>query len=229
MVEKELRRFTTTELKQFDGKEGRPSYIAYNGKIYDVSNSRLWNDGKHAGRHFAGDDLTPSMINAPHDDIIFVKFPIVGELSAEVPAMQNLKQRLEGLHLHPIVVHFSIAYSIIISLLTLLYIFTGETSFEAASYYMLILGFFTSPPCALSGVFSWKVTYEGRMTKTFVRKIVYTILLIAIITAAFAWRTLNPNILLAITNLSYIYLAVIWSLVPIATILGHYGGKIVYS
>ncbi|MFX1519153.1 MAG: DUF2231 domain-containing protein [Promethearchaeota archaeon] len=229
MAEKELRRFTTTELEQFDGNEGRPSYIAYKGKVYDVSNSRLWKNGKHAGRHFAGDDLTPGMINAPHDDIIFVKFPIVGELSTEVPAMQNLKQKLEGLHIHPIVVHFSIAYSIIISLLTLLYVFTGVTSFEAASYYMLILGFLTGPPCALSGVFSWKVTYEGRRTKTFVRKIVYTILLIAIITAGFAWRTLNPNILLSLTNLSYIYLAVIWSLVPIATILGHYGGKIVYS
>lgn len=229
MAEKELRRFTIMELKQFDGKEGRPSYIAYQGKVYDVSNSRLWIDGKHAGRHFAGDDLTPGMINAPHDDLIFAKFPIVGELITEIPAMQNLKQKLEGLHIHPIVVHFSIAYSIIISLLTLLYVFTGVTSFEAASYYMLILGFLTGPPCALSGVFSWKVTYEGRRTKTFVRKIVYTILLIAIITAGFAWRTLNPNILLSLTNLSYIYLAVIWSLVPIATILGHYGGKIVYS
>ncbi len=229
MIEKELRRFTISELKQFDGKEGRPSYVAYKGKIYDVSNSSLWKDGKHAGRHFAGDDLTPGMINAPHDEMVFVQFPIVGELTVEGRTRQKLVQRLEGLHLHPIVVHFSIAYSIVISLLTLLYAFTGETTFEAASYYMLIVGFLTGPPCALSGVFSWKVTYEGRRTKTFVRKIVYTVLLISIITAGFTWRTLNPNILMAITNLSYIYLALIWSLVPIATILGHYGGKIVYS
>jgi len=229
MAERELRRFTISELKQFDGKEGRPSYVAYKGKIYDVSNSRLFKDGKHTGRHFAGDDLTPGMINAPHDEMIFLKFPIVGELSTEVPARQKLVQKLEGLHLHPISVHFSEAYSVIIPLFTLLYVFTGETTFETASYYMLILGFLTSLPCALSGVFSWKVTYEGRRTKTFVRKILYTILLIAVITAGFAWRTLNPNILLTITNLSYIYLAVIWSLVPIATILGHLGGKIVYS
>ena len=30
------------ELAEKDGKEGRPVYIAYKGRIYDVSGSKLW-------------------------------------------------------------------------------------------------------------------------------------------------------------------------------------------
>lgn len=35
------------QLAAFDGKEGRPAYIAYKGIIYDITNSRLWKSGRH--------------------------------------------------------------------------------------------------------------------------------------------------------------------------------------
>jgi len=228
MRNRKQRRFTTSELREFDGKEGRPAYMAFKGKVYDVSGSSLWTDGTHRGRHSAGDDLTQSIMNAPHGEEVLMKFQVVGELSQEESFRQKLTQRLEGLHLHPILVHFSIAYSILLPLLTILYIFTGEVSFEMASYYVLIVGFSSAPVAGLSGLFSWKVTYEGRMTKIFTRKIISTVVLIVVITVCFGWRTLNPYVLSTITDLSYIYLALVVSLVPISTILGYYGGKIVY-
>ncbi len=229
MKNRKQRRFTTSELREFDGKEGRPTYIAFKGKVYDVSGSHLWTEGTHRGRHSAGDDLTQSITNAPHGEEELMRFQVVGELSQEESFRQKLTEKLERLHLHPILVHFSIAYSILVPLLSVLYVFTGEVSFETASYYVLVLGFLSAPLAGLSGHFSWKVTYEGRMTRIFTRKIMFTVVLIIIVTICFGWRTLFPDVLLAETTLSYIYLALVISLVPIAIILGYYGGEIVYS
>ena len=44
-----------------DGKEGHPAYFAYEGKIYDVTQSKLWKQGVHMGRHNAGTDLTDAL------------------------------------------------------------------------------------------------------------------------------------------------------------------------
>jgi predicted heme/steroid binding protein/CheY-like chemotaxis protein/uncharacterized membrane protein len=222
------RRFTIQELKEYDGKEGKPAYAVFKGKVYDISNSPLWKNGIHAVKHFAGSDLTESMLSAPHGEEILIKFHIVGELSKEKFFGQKLLLKLEEHHLHPILVHFSIAYSIAVSLLSLLYVFTGTIHFEIASYYMLALGFCAAPFAGLSGLLSWKVTYEGKMTRTFVRKIILTVALIAVSTTCFVWRTLNPDILVT-TSLNYIYLTLVLSLVPIVTILGYDGGKIVYT
>ena len=50
-----------------DGKEGRPAHISYDGRRYDVSESKMWKDGVHMARHFADSDLTEAMEKAPHD------------------------------------------------------------------------------------------------------------------------------------------------------------------
>ena len=62
------RKFTLEELKQYDGKGGRPAYIAYKGKVYDVTDNYLWIDGDHQGEHEAGKDLTEAMSLAPHGE-----------------------------------------------------------------------------------------------------------------------------------------------------------------
>lgn len=229
MRDKEQRRFAVAELKEFDGRNGRPAYSAFRGKVYDVSSSSLWKVGRHADRHLAGLDLTESMMNAPHGGEVFTKFQIVGELIREEPTRKKVVQRLQKMHLHPILVHFSIAVPMLFSLLSIAYVFTGEESFEMVSYYLLLLGFLAALAGGLSGYFSWKVTYEGRMTKMFARKILFTVILITVITLCFGWRTLDPNVLNTETIFSYFYLALVTSLVPINTILGRYGGKIVYS
>lgn len=76
----ELKKFTLEELAKFDGKEGRPAYVAYKGKVYDVSESWMWEDGDHQGLHEAGKDLTEDMEDAPHEDDNLSDFPVVGEL-----------------------------------------------------------------------------------------------------------------------------------------------------
>lgn len=68
MLEGSERKFTREELKKYDGKDGRPAYIAFKGKVYDVTDDFLWVDGDHQGEHEAGKDLTEEMSRAPHGE-----------------------------------------------------------------------------------------------------------------------------------------------------------------
>ena len=67
--------FTLEELKQSDGRDGRPAYFAYKGKVYDATDDPLWIDGDHQGQHKAGIDLTEELSQAPHgeDELAMVK------------------------------------------------------------------------------------------------------------------------------------------------------------
>ena len=79
-----MREFTKEELAQHNGKNGKPAYIAYNGKIYDVSDSFLWKDGTHQVLHNAGVDLTDALEKAPHSHDVLEKFPLIGILRSTV-------------------------------------------------------------------------------------------------------------------------------------------------
>jgi len=59
---------TLEQLAQYDGKEGRKAYFAYQGEIYDATDSPLWKSGSHMGRHQAGCDLTEVLRQAPHGE-----------------------------------------------------------------------------------------------------------------------------------------------------------------
>jgi predicted heme/steroid binding protein len=74
------RKFTLEELKQYDGKEGRPAYIAFRGKVYDVTDNYLWTNGDHQGEHAAGKDLTEVMVNAPHGEENLERVKLIGLL-----------------------------------------------------------------------------------------------------------------------------------------------------
>jgi predicted heme/steroid binding protein len=74
-----MRIFTEKELKKYDGKNGL-AYIAYRGKVYDVSASYHWRKGIHQATHRSGCDLTEAFEQAPHGLDLLEKFPVVGKL-----------------------------------------------------------------------------------------------------------------------------------------------------
>jgi len=77
------RKFTLEELKQFDGRDGRPAYFAYKGKVYDVTESFLWINGDHQGQHEAGKDITNEMQFAPHGEEMLERVKLIGVLVSE--------------------------------------------------------------------------------------------------------------------------------------------------
>lgn len=75
-----IQKFAQNDLSQFNGKNGKPAYIGYKGKVYDVTDSDQWIDGDHIG-HMAGQDLTEAMEIAPHSEEVMDKMKIVGILT----------------------------------------------------------------------------------------------------------------------------------------------------
>ena len=82
-ITKKMIELTREELKKFDGKNGRRAYIALNGLIYDVTDSFLWQNGRHFFVHTAGQDLTEELESAPHGHELLSRVPVVGRLSDE--------------------------------------------------------------------------------------------------------------------------------------------------
>lgn len=76
----DLPKMTADDLEKNNGVNGAKTYIAYNGKVYDVSGSDMWEDGDHLGSHVAGEDLSDSMDDAPHGPDVLERFPVVGEI-----------------------------------------------------------------------------------------------------------------------------------------------------
>jgi predicted heme/steroid binding protein len=79
----EKRGFTRKELATYHGGNGAPAYIAYDGKVYDVSGSFLWRNGRHQVLHYAGIDLTDDLDEAPHGADLLERCPIVGTLAED--------------------------------------------------------------------------------------------------------------------------------------------------
>lgn len=75
-----MRKFGTEDLAEYNGEDGASAYVAYDGKVYDVSASFLWQDGRHQVFHHAGEDLTDSLKQAPHGAELLERFPVVGIL-----------------------------------------------------------------------------------------------------------------------------------------------------
>ncbi|MHC8950523.1 cytochrome b5 domain-containing protein [Sphingobacterium hungaricum] len=74
-----LPEYTKSKLALRNGQDKEQIWIAYNGLIYDVTESRLWKNGKHY-EHWAGQDLTEELADAPHTESVFKKFKIIGKL-----------------------------------------------------------------------------------------------------------------------------------------------------
>jgi len=79
-----MKSYTRTQLSRCDGKEGRPAWVAWRGKIYDVSESFLWKGGRHMAMHEAGIDLTEVLDQAPHDADLLERVPVIGLLNEEL-------------------------------------------------------------------------------------------------------------------------------------------------
>ena len=78
-----MKSFNKKELARYNGKNGAPAYIAYKGKVYDVSNSFQWRSGRHQVVHNAGEDLTDSLEQAPHGVELLERFPVIGTLQED--------------------------------------------------------------------------------------------------------------------------------------------------
>jgi predicted heme/steroid binding protein/uncharacterized membrane protein len=231
-----MEEITSEELVSFSGKEGTPVYVAFQGKIYDLSTSSLWPKGLHMKRHTAGQDLSGEISAAPHGPEVFERYPQVGILKKGVleelkhlPAMlQRVLQQfpMARRHPHPMVVHFPIAFFMGTSLFSLLYLLSEIPAYETMSFYLIVLGAISSPFAIATGLFTWWVNYRLRLIYYVKRKIQLSIVLLILETAILLWHSLSKEIFLHGINL--IYFILMLAFIPIVGLLGYYGGQMTF-
>ncbi len=232
MAKDVMKEITAEELSHFNGKEGSPAHIAFEGKVYDVTKSRLWPKGLHMNRHAAGKDLTADFAAAPHGTEVLDRYPQVGILTQGPPeelkhlpvSLQTFLQKypMARRHPHPMVVHFPIALLMAASLFIFLTVFVQRLSFEVTSYYLLILGAIASVFAAGTGLLTWWINYALKQNVLVTRKIQLSILLFIIEVVLIFWRVSSTDI----SNPIYFILMIL--VAPIVGLIGYYGGRLVY-
>lgn len=232
-----MREFDDESIKEFNGKDGKPVYLAYQGKVYDVSASRFWKTGLHMKRHPSGKDLTADIAAAPHGPDVLERYPQVGVLkkgrTAERPMPAGLENLLKSYpilrrHPHPMVVHFPIVFMFSTMLFNLLYLLSGYRPFEVTALHCLGGGVLFTPVGIFTGFFTWWLNYSAKTTRGIRIKIYCSLILLASSLAAFIWRIVSPEVLLSFGGGSLGYLILIFSLPVLVSIIGWYGAKMTF-
>ena len=235
----ELKEFTLESLKEFDGKEGRPAYVVYQDKVYDVTESKRWKNGKHMNRHEAGGDLTADLAAAPHGLEMLERFPQVGVLQKEdveeedspfplfVRVMLDAFPMLQR-HPHPMTVHFPIVTMIFTSIFSFLYVTSGVQSFETTAFHLLGAGVLFSLVAMATGVMTWWLNYMAKPMKEVIIKISLSVIMLIVASIAFIWRCLTPDILDQLPGAGIIYLALVLALFPLVSIVGYFGAELTF-
>lgn len=221
------------ELKEHDGKDDRPSYIAYDGKVYDVSGNNLWKGGMHMGRHKAGEDLTDFLPLAPHGPDVFKRAREVGTLEATpsdraAERMEMLRRLYHKVHPHPIVIHFPMGLYVFAALMQAVFFLTSNASFETAAFYAIVVATLGAIPSMGSGMLSWWINYDMTLTSIFRNKLFLSVVLIAAGVFLVSARVMIPEISSRLDLLSYAYNVVLMATAPLTMLLGYNGGRITW-
>jgi len=226
IVEKEI---TEDELQNHDGQDGHPAYVAFRGKVYDVSGSKLWSGGIHQRRHHAGKDLTADFAAAPHDESVFQRVTKVGTLiGAESKEMHPLLSFYLDLHPHPIAIHFPIALTLAAAGFLVMYLLTEIEGLVDSAYYALLTGVIMSPIAILTGASSWWYNYRRKLTWIFKGKASLAITLFVLEVVTIILWAMNRDALFDREAIGWLYFALVIVMSGLVVSLGKLGGELVF-
>jgi len=231
-----MQEFDIAELEKFDGNNGRPVYVAHKGKVYDVSNSKLWENGLHMKRHHAGNDLTVDIQGAPHEPDVLERYPQVGILKKEVMELE-IPQPLAWLlgkvpmlrrHPHPMTVHFPIVFSFSTTIFNILYLVTGIKSLEITALHCLGAGILFTAVAIATGLYTWWINYMLKPLKAVKVKMPLSITLLVAQIIAFVWRIKVPDVIDSIQGINIIYFLLVLSFFPMVVVIGWFGAFLTF-
>jgi predicted heme/steroid binding protein/uncharacterized membrane protein len=232
-----MREFNLEELAGYNGEDGKPVYIASSGKVYDVSESKLWRNGIHMKRHKAGCDLTTDIQAAPHEKDVLERYPQVGVLKKAAVEEREIPQPIAWIinrfpflrrHPHPMTVHFPIAFMFSTTVFNLLYLISGVKSFETTALHCLGGGIIFTVVAIATGLYTWWLNYMAKMLKPVKIKIPLSLIMLALAIIIFVWRITVPNVLDSLRGAGFVYLLLVISLSVIITIIGWNGAAMTF-
>lgn len=231
-----MKRISKEELEGCTGKEGKRALVAVEGKVYDVTSSRMWRNGKHMNSHLAGSDLSAVLQVAPHGHEVFERVELAGELDQTPVGSEpdgharppELVAAFLSLHPHPISVHFPIALSVTATLFTLLSLFYDSESLRTAAFYNLCCAALALPVSMFTGLLSQRFNYGGRWNRFLRWKVGLSLVFATLLAAALSIKiTLLMN-----TDGDgpwfWIYTACVIGLAPVVASIGYLGGRITF-
>ena len=232
-----MKEFTLKMLAENNGENDKPIYIAHKGKVYDVSESRLWKGGVHMKRHKAGNDLSTDIQAAPHETDVLERYPQIGVLENKQETLMPMPEFLSRLltrfpmlrrHPHPMTVHFPIVFMFSATVFTILFLMTGTNSFETTAFHCLGAGVLFSVVAIATGWYTWWLNYQAKPLKAVTTKKMVSIIMLATATSAFIIRAAVPDILYPFRGISLIYLIPVLSLFPFVTVIGWFGASLTF-
>ena len=235
-----MKEFDPEELTAFDGQEaGKPVYVARDGKVFDVSASKLWKGGTHMKRHRAGNDLSADFTAAPHGEEVFERVTQVGVLkkAADRIDLRPLPDWLDKMlskfpilvrHPHPMLVHYPIVFMLSVTGFTLLALATGNMAFATTALHCLIAALLFTPLAIATGLFTWWLNYHAKPMRPVLIKIWCSSILLVAAAAAFTWWMMVPDILSRPGPSRLGFLLLVCSLLPLVGVIGWFGATLTF-
>lgn len=225
------------ELAKANGREDNPVYVVHQGKVYDLSASKLWKGGLHMKRHQAGSDLSTAITAAPHGPEVLGRFPQIGVFKDRSVPERAMPACIDEVlsrfpivrrHPHPMVVHFPIALTFATALFTVLALFTGVRSFETTALHCLGAAIVFTPLAMLTGWFTWWLNYLSRPMRPVTVKLWCSCALFSLQVILFAWRVAAPSLLCTPSRPRLLYVALVLSLLALVSVIGWYGATMTF-
>jgi uncharacterized membrane protein len=130
---------------------------------------------------------------------------------------------------HAVAAHFPNGLLPTCVLFLLLTLISGNSSFEATTFHLLLVAFISIPVTIATGLISWKKKYAGNMSPIFRKKMILAALLFFFMIVTIGWRWSNPEVLSSGGFSAFAYSILILIMLGCVTLLGHYGGMLVFS
>jgi len=131
-------------------------------------------------------------------------------------------------HPHPLLAHFPIVYMLATTFFSLLYLVTGNQSFDATAFYCLAAGVLFLPPAIVTGLFTHWLNFPGEADNAINLEKRFSYALLAAAAGALLWRWLNPAVLHDLSGLNIIYFLLIVALTPLVTATSYFGGMLTF-
>jgi uncharacterized membrane protein len=146
------------------------------------------------------------------------------------PVLARLLERWPRLRRRPhaLLAHFPIVFMLSAGFFSLLYVITGERSFDDTAFYCLGAGFLAMIPTVATGLLTHWLNYPAGADKTvhIEKRLSASVMVMA--AAAFIWRWLHPRVLDDLAGVNLVYLLLVLALTPLVTANGYFGGMLTF-
>ncbi len=143
-----------------------------------------------------------------------------------MPGSGLFKEMKKTFLFHAIAAHFSNGLIPVAVLYLILTLATANSYFEHTVEHLILIVVLAIPVSFFSGIHDWKTKYRAAKAPVFIKKIRLSCLLFALCASAVAIRLSSPDVMSQQGIDHWLYLVTLFSMLPVVTLLGHYGGKL---